>query len=95
LGFGVSNEYKDYAPILGTEMARGLITYHAMPFHRYWFHRTRQALRAFIERRKYEVDLNEKPSNENMDSWIILNKKLNDGSYNVSDFHSHEIDTLE
>jgi hypothetical protein len=39
--------------------------------------------------------LNEKPSNENMDSWIILNKKLNDGSYNVSDFHSHEIDTLE
>ena len=48
----VGNTYKEYAPILGTEMAKGMIAYHAMPFHRYWFHRTKQALRGFIERKK-------------------------------------------
>lgn len=48
----VGNTYKEFAPILGTEMAKGMIMYHAMPFHRYWFHRTKQALRGFIERKK-------------------------------------------
>ena len=58
LGFGNSERYKEFAPLLGTEMARGIVGYHAMPFHRYWFHRTRQALRAFIERRKEDDTLN-------------------------------------
>lgn len=29
-------------PLLGAGVQPGLITYHAMPFHRYWFHRCRQ-----------------------------------------------------
>jgi hypothetical protein len=39
--------------------------YHAMPFHRYWYHRTRQALRNAIERRKSEMgeDVLNKPEN--------------------------------
>lgn len=51
-----SHTYKSKAPILGTEMARGTITYHAMPFHRYWFYRTKQVLRNLIERRKMTMD---------------------------------------
>lgn len=31
------------APILGAGVEQGIIMYHAMPFHRYWFHRCRQA----------------------------------------------------
>lgn len=58
LGFGESERYKEFAPLLGTEMPRGIVGYHAMPFHRYWFHRTKQALRAFIERRKCDDTLN-------------------------------------
>jgi hypothetical protein len=32
------------APILGQGVQEGLIMYHAMPLHRYWFHRCRQIL---------------------------------------------------
>lgn len=81
------NEYKNNAPILGTEMARGTIMYHAMPFHRYWYHRTRQALRGLIERKKgspdvdlseyqeYETDENGVVTQITLDKWI-LNKGL-------------------
>ena len=40
------------APILGHGVQNGLIMYHAMPFHRYWFHRCRQAKANII--RKYQ-----------------------------------------
>lgn len=32
------------APLLGNGVQPGMIVYHAMPFHRYWFHRCRQIL---------------------------------------------------
>jgi hypothetical protein len=41
------------APLLGTGVESGLIMYHAMPFHRYWFHRCRQA----VQNLKRRVDL--------------------------------------
>ena len=35
----------DYtAPLVGKGVQEGMIMYHAMPFHRYWFHRCRQVL---------------------------------------------------
>lgn len=79
IGISGSHEYKKYAPILGTEMPRGTIVYHAMPFHRYWYHRTRQALRGCIERRKidltllkgHENALDEKPADTTMDDFIV------------------------
>jgi hypothetical protein len=43
-----------YSPILGQGYQQGLITYHAMPFHRYWFHRCRQALANFNKKHKNE-----------------------------------------
>ena len=36
------NSYNETAPILGQGVQSGLIMYHAMPLHRYWFHRCRQ-----------------------------------------------------
>ena len=32
------------APLLGQGHQQGLVSYHAMPFHRYWFHRCRQVV---------------------------------------------------
>lgn len=32
----------DTAPLLGKGVQEGMIMYHAMPFHRFWFHRCRQ-----------------------------------------------------
>ena len=34
----------DTAPILGQSVQEGLIMYHAMPLHRFWFHRCRQII---------------------------------------------------
>ena len=45
-------QIRKYAPILGQGVQNGLIMYHAMPFHRYWFHRCRQAKANII--RKYK-----------------------------------------
>lgn len=99
IGLESGIEYKDYAPILGTEMPRGIITYHAMPFHRYWFHRTRQALRAFIERRKGDASISlsnyDKESGISMDEWIIKTHSLNDGNYQIGNFQAEEISKLE
>ena len=39
-----NNSYTLTAPILGQGVQPGLIMYHAMPFHRYWFHRCRQII---------------------------------------------------
>ena len=39
LTYGFLNET---APLMGAGVQPGLIMYHAMPFHRYWFHRCRQ-----------------------------------------------------
>lgn len=97
----VEHEYKKFAPILGTEMARGTIVYHAMPFHRYWYHRTRQALRGCIERRKLEMGerVLDKPETTKMDDYIVEND-LAANNYAMSDsgaetFHRHEVNTLE
>ena len=99
IGLGSGIEYKDYAPILGTEMPRGIVTYHAMPFHRYWFHRTRQALRGFIERRKGDSSISlsnyDKESGMSMDEWIIKVHSLNDGYYQTGNFQKEEISKLE
>lgn len=94
------HEYKSFAPILGTEMARGTIMYHAMPFHRYWYHRTRQALRNAIERRKSEMgeDVLNKPDNQSMDDYVV-EKDLVANSYAQKDgedtSHRLEINQLE
>lgn len=97
----VAHEYKKFAPILGTEMTRGTIIYHAMPFHRYWYHRTRQALRGCIERRKLEMgdDVLKKPKTTKMDDYIVEND-LAANEYAMTDsgdetFHRHEVNTLE
>lgn len=37
-----STYLKDTAPLLGKGVQEGMIMYHAMPFHRFWFHRCRQ-----------------------------------------------------
>lgn len=40
-----STDFLKYtAPILGQGVQNGLVSYHTMPFHRYWFHRCRQVL---------------------------------------------------
>lgn len=45
LGMGVGqNSINSTAPILGQGVQPGLIMYHAMPLHRYWFHRCRQII---------------------------------------------------
>ena len=98
LGFGNSLEYKDFAPILGTEMPRGMIAYNAMPFHRYWYYRTRQALRAFVERRKGELsqaELEAIDESQSLDTYILKNHGLNDGSYQQECFQYNEILNLQ
>lgn len=94
-----NHTYLSKAPILGTEMARGTITYHAMPFHRYWFYRTRQALRNFIERRKqtYENVYNSYKGAGNgktLDEFIV-SQKLKDQSNFDGLSIGYEIDLLE
>lgn len=38
-------QFLDYtAPLVGNGVQEGMIMYHTMPFHRYWFHRCRQVL---------------------------------------------------
>lgn len=49
----VRKKVRKNAPILGQGVQNGLIIYHAMPFHRYWFHRCRQA-KANIKRKYKE-----------------------------------------
>ena len=34
----------DTAPLLGKGVQEGMVMYHAMPFHRFWFHRCRQII---------------------------------------------------
>ena len=75
LGFGNTDTWKDKAPILGTETTRGSILYHAMPFHRYWFHRTKQVLRNFIERQKL-MNNDTNTENENQDTFTNDEKYL-------------------
>ena len=42
---GIGNgSLNDTAPILGQGVQPGLMMYHAMPLHRYWFHRCRQII---------------------------------------------------
>ena len=98
LGFE-SGEYLKNAPILGTEVPRGIIMYHAMPFHRYWFHRTRQALRAFIERRKYDEGFSfedfEQSDFESFDDYVVLKNKLNPNSWEEENKIADEIDRLQ
>ena len=106
LGFGQGNEYKDFAPILGTEYARGLISYHAMPFHRYWFHRTKQVLRNFIERKKNNINIlsNYNPEdNPSLDDYIIStgllygdafennNELIKDEIQNIKSFYDNKL----
>lgn len=53
--FGEDKSLQDLtltAPILGQGVQRGLISYHAMPFHRYWFHRNRQVVKNLKEWQK-------------------------------------------
>lgn len=54
------------APLLGTGVEAGLIMYHAMPFHRYWFHRCRQA----VQNLKRRVDLTSSAQNEDWDNYL-------------------------
>ena len=51
-----TEQVRKYAPILGQGVQNGLIMYHAMPFHRYWFHRCRQAKANIIRKYKYKED---------------------------------------
>lgn len=101
-----NHEYKRFAPILGTETARGTILYHAMPFHRYWYHRTRQALRGFIERRKIDLTTQDAEALEgvssSMDKFIIEEKGLTNtstasgsGTYMAGTLHNKEASLLE
>lgn len=59
-----SNESKsqfiDYtAPLIGNGVQEGMIMYHAMPFHRYWFHRCRQVVFNMNEfKKQYALEYN-------------------------------------
>ena len=94
-----NNLYKEYAPLLGTEVQRGLICYNAMPFHRYWFHRCRQALRAFIERRKIDLGdvVKNLPEGTNLDEFVASFGLLGDGYKTAIENVNHriELETLE
>ena len=79
-----NHSYMSNAPILGTEMARGTMTYHAMPFHRYWFYRTRQALRNAIERRKMTfsdvyADYQSNSDKMSLDEYVVSQVLTGDG----------------
>ena len=94
-----THSYKEKAPILGTEVARGLVTYHAMPFHRYWFYRTRQALRNSIERRKMSItdvykEYKESGNGKTLDEYIIKIKGIRGDSYAQGNTIAKEIDKL-
>ena len=55
-----SSQFLDYtAPLVGKGVQEGMIMYHAMPFHRYWFHRCRQVLFNISEfQKQYELAYN-------------------------------------
>lgn len=53
-------DLQDTAPILGQGVQDGLISYHAMPFHRYWFHRCRQVARNMVTWQNGNVNLTTK-----------------------------------
>ena len=57
-----TEQVRKNAPILGNGVQNGLIMYHAMPFHRYWFHRCRQAKANII--RKYPENTTIKLENQ-------------------------------
>jgi hypothetical protein len=73
--------------------------YHAMPFHRYWFYRTRQALRTFIERRKFDkgfsVEDFEQSDFTNFDDYVVLEKKLNGNGWEKENKIANEIERLQ
>lgn len=56
----VAAQFLDYtAPLVGKGVQEGMIMYHAMPFHRYWFHRCRQVLFNMNEfKKQYELTYN-------------------------------------
>ena len=54
------DDLSDTAPILGQGVQDGLISYHAMPFHRYWFHRCRQVARNMVTWQNSNVNLETK-----------------------------------
>lgn len=95
----LTGEYLKNAPLLGTEVPRGIVMYHAMPFHRYWFYRTRQALRTFIERRKFDkgfsVEDFEQSDFTNFDDYVVLEKKLNGNGWEEENKIADEIERLQ
>lgn len=55
---------KETAPILGQGHQQGLVSYHAMPFSRYWFHRCRQVISNMSQ---WERQKNDKIANSNIE----------------------------
>lgn len=65
-----SNSYTKTAPILGQGVQPGLIMYHAMPLHRYWFHRCRQIV--------YNMGRYNVLSGKEWSDYVGITKEVND-----------------
>ena len=62
-------------PILGQGVQEGLIMYHAMPFHRYWFHRCRQVL---YNMKRWDTLRGEKPDEDEYESYEGIKTEVHD-----------------
>lgn len=66
---------KDTAPLLGNGVQEGMIMYHAMPFHRYWFHRCRQII---YNMERWETLYAQKNNNNKPNNWSQYTGIIND-----------------
>lgn len=73
----ISQQLKENSVILGQGHQNGLVSYHAMPFHRYWFHRCRQLLFNYEDAiEKSTIQYKKESQIQDLD---ILLKARNDG----------------
>ena len=78
-----SSQFLDYtAPLVGKGVQEGMIMYHAMPFHRYWFHRCRQVLFNMFEFQK-QYNLAYNIANANWEDMIAAERRELQDFYNA------------
>lgn len=78
------SQFLDYtSPLVGKGVQEGMIMYHAMPFHRYWFHRCRQVIFNMNEfKKQYILTYGNNPSawkDMNTDEYTTLSLYKDNG----------------
>ena len=81
----------DTAPLLGKGVQEGMIMYHAMPFHRFWFHRCRQIV---YNMKRWEKLHNDSNTGNTVTDWRTYGKgNISEDIDVIQDAYKHNLIT--